>query len=91
MEEMNKEQEQLEEIQEAPAEELTEEIPAVESAAEEVPAETAAEEPAAEEIPAEPAKKATPGKIIRPSSNIVSSKCSCFGSRIPKYPSSKSS
>ena len=64
MEENKNEQEQLEEIQEAPAEERTEEAPA---AVEEVSAETVTEEPAAEEtpaeIPAEPAKKATPGKI----------------------------
>ena len=64
MEENKNEQEQLEEIQEAPAEERTEEVPA---AVEEVSTETVTEEPAAEEtpaeIPAEPAKKATPGKI----------------------------
>ena len=58
MEEQKNNQEQLEEIQTAPAEEVAEEIPAAEPAAEEPTV-----EPAAEETPAEPVKKATPGKI----------------------------
>ena len=72
MEENKNDQEQLEEIQEAPVttEEIPEEIPAAEPAvqeasaevAEEAVAEAAAEEMSAE-VPAEPAKKATPGKI----------------------------
>ena len=72
MEENKNDQEQLEEIQEAPVttEEIPEEIPAAEPAVQEASAEVAEEavaEAAAEEIsaevPAEPAKKATPGKI----------------------------
>ena len=62
MEENKQEQEQLEQIQETPAEEMTGENPAEEIAAEETPAEAAAEETPAE-VPAEPARKATPGKI----------------------------
>ena len=72
MEENKNDQEQLEEIQEAPVttEDIPEEIPAAEPAvqeasvevAEETVAEAAAEEMPAE-APAEPAKKATPGKI----------------------------
>ena len=62
MEENKNEQEQLEQIQETPAEEMTGENPAEEIAAEETPAEAAAEETPAE-VPAEPARKATPGKI----------------------------
>ena len=58
MEEQKNNQEQLEEVQTAPAEEVAEEIPAAEPAAEEPTV-----EPAAEETPAEPVKKATPGKI----------------------------
>ena len=67
MEEQKNTQEQLEEVQTAPAEEIAEETPAAEPAAEETTAESAAEETsaesAAEETPAEPVKKATPGKI----------------------------
>ena len=62
MEEQKNTQEQLEEVQTAPAEEIAEETPAAETAAEETAAEPVAEEPA-EETPAEPAGKATPGKI----------------------------
>ena len=67
MEEQKNTQEQLEEVQTAPAEEIAEETPAAEPAEEETTAESAAEETsaesAAEETPAEPVKKATPGKI----------------------------
>jgi len=64
MEENKNNQEQPEEIQEAPvpAEETSEEVPAVEAVAEETSAEIVAEE-TAEKTPAEPVKKATPGKI----------------------------
>ena len=62
MEENKNEQEQLEQIQETPAEEMTGENSAEEIVAEEIPAEAAAEETPAE-VPAEPARKATPGKI----------------------------
>ncbi len=58
MEEQNNNQEQLEQIQETPAEENQETPAAPEAVAEEVPAEAAAED-----ADAEPAKKATPGKI----------------------------
>ena len=62
MEENKQEQEQLEQIQKAPAEEMTAEVPTEEATVEEASAETAVEEVPAE-VPAEPAKKATPGKI----------------------------
>ena len=59
MEENKNNQEQLEEIQEAPvpAEEVAEEVSAAETMAEEIPAEPV------EETSAEPGRKATPGKL----------------------------
>ena len=68
MDEQKNNQEQLEEIQEvpAPAEEIPEQIPAVEAVENQTLSETAEEavvEEADEEKTAEPAKKATPGKI----------------------------
>ena len=69
MEENKNEQEQLEEIQEAPAEERTEEVPA---AVEEVSTETVTEEPAAEETPAEiPAEPAKKEALNLPKSNVL--------------------
>jgi len=78
MEENKKEQEQLEELQDMPDEEMTEEVPAegtaveetsAEVTAEEIPSETVEETPA--EISAEPVKKATPGKIAVAVGSVV--------------------